>query len=96
MSQLAINADEFQSAQWAKDKGLYAEVFESVEDLDAGILKLADYLLSTNPEAQSLLKKVFWENCENWDELLEQRAEMSGRLVLSDFTKAALAKYAQK
>ena len=96
MSQLAINADEFQSAQWAKDKGLYAEVFESVEELDAGILKLAEYLLSTNPEAQSLLKKVFWENCENWDELLEQRAEMSGRLVLSDFTKAALAKYAQK
>lgn len=94
MTQLTINADRFQSAEWAKDKGLYTEVFDSAADLDAGVMRMADYLLKTNPEAQSLLKKVFWQDCENWDELLEQRAEMSGRLVLSEFTKKALEAYA--
>ncbi len=93
MSQMTINANEFYSAEWAKSKGLYADVLESAEELDEAVMKLADYLLSTNPEAQSLLKGVFWEGCENWDELLEQRAEMSGKLVLSDYTKKALAKY---
>jgi methylglutaconyl-CoA hydratase len=94
MSQLTINADAFQSATWAKDKGLYADVFETVEALDEAVLKLADYLLSTNPEAQYLLKSVFWENCQHWDTLLESRAEVSGKLVLSEFTKHALARFA--
>jgi methylglutaconyl-CoA hydratase len=95
MSQLAINADQFMSAEWAKNKGLYADVFETVEALDEAVMKLANYLVSTNPEAQQLLKEVFWEGCENWDELLEQRAEKSGRLVLSDFTKEALARFSK-
>jgi len=94
MTQLTINANEFQSATWAKEKGLYAEVFESAEELREGVMKLADYLLSTNPEAQSMLKGIFWENCADWDELLEKRAAMSGQLVLSEFTKKALANYA--
>jgi methylglutaconyl-CoA hydratase len=94
MSQLTINANEFQSASWAKHKGLYADVFETVEELDNAVLKLADYLLSTNPEAQSLLKNIFWEDCQHWDTLLESRAEVSGQLVLSDFTKKALARFA--
>ena len=94
MSHLAINANEFQSAAWAKEKGLYNDVFDTEEALEAGVLKLADYLLYTNPEAQRMLKKVFWEGCEHWDTLLEQRAEMSGKLVLSEFTKKALASYA--
>lgn len=92
MSQLSINANEFQSAHWAKDKGLYADVFEDAETLDTAVMKLADYLVNTNPEARTLLKKTFWEGTENWDELLETRAEMSGRLVLSDYTKTALDK----
>lgn len=95
MSQLAIDANTFYSPDWAKARGLYAEVHESAEALDEAVMKLADYLLSTNPEAQSMLKKVFWEGCENWDELLEARAEMSGKLVLSEFTKTALAAYAK-
>lgn len=95
MSQLAINADQFMSAEWAKNKGLYADVFETVDALDEAVMKLANYLVSTNPEAQRLLKEVFWEGCENWDELLEQRAEKSGRLVLSDFTKEALARFSK-
>ena len=93
MSQLAINADIFQTAEWAKSKGLYGDIYESGEELDKAVMDLADYLLGTNPEAQSMLKKVFWENCDHWDELLELRAEKSGQLVLSSFTKEALAKF---
>ena len=93
MSQLTIDADTFRSAKWAKGKGLFNDVYENVEELDEAVMKLADYLLSKNPEAQQMLKKVFWENYSHWDELLEQRAEMSGRLVLSEYTKEALKAY---
>ena len=94
MSQMTINADHFYPASWAMEKGLYAEVFDDIDSLDAGVQKLVDYLLSKNPEAQSMLKKVFWEGTENWDELLSDRAAMSGRLVLSEYTKTVLAQYA--
>ncbi len=93
-SQLAINATEFYTAEWARDRGLYAKVLASAEELDEEVMRLADFLLGTNPEAQRLLKKVCWEGCDHWSELLASRAEMSGTLVLSDFTKKALAKYA--
>ena len=94
MSQLTINANVFQSADWAKSKGLYANVYDSASELDEAVTELAEYLLGTNPEAQTLLKGVFWEGYEHWDKLLEQRAEISGKLVLSSFTKEALAKFA--
>ena len=94
MSQMTINADHFYSAEWAKNKGLYADVFDDIDSLDAGVQKLVDYLLSKNPEAQSMLKKVFWEGTENWDDLLADRAAMSGRLVLSEYTKSVLSGYA--
>ncbi|MEQ8909812.1 MAG: enoyl-CoA hydratase/isomerase family protein [Vicingaceae bacterium] len=94
MSQMTINADEFYSPEWAKAKGLYADVLDSAEELDAEVDKLANYLLSKNPEAQAELKKVFWRGCEDWDNLLESRAELSGKMVLSSYTKEILAKYA--
>jgi len=93
-SQLAINADAFQPAEWAKAKGLYADVFEDAATLDAEVLKLAQWLIATNPEARAGIKAITWEGCENWDTLLAERAAKSGELVLSDFTKKALAKYA--
>lgn len=95
-SQLSINATEFQTAQWAKDKGLYAEVYDWPEELDRAILALAEKLSDSNPEAQRMLKKVIWEGTENWDDLLEKRAEISGKLVLSDYTKSALTKFGKK
>lgn len=91
-SQVTIHADEFMSAEWAKEKGLYTQVFDSLEELDKEVENLSEYLLSKNPEAQKLLKEVFWQNCQNWDELLESRAELSGKLVLSDYTKKMLKK----
>jgi len=96
MSQLAIDATEWQTAQWAKDKGLYTEIFDSVDEMDEGIAKLANTLASSNPEAMQMLKRVFWEGTEHWDDLLLERAAMSGKLVLSDFTRKAINKFKKK
>jgi methylglutaconyl-CoA hydratase len=96
MSQLAINATEFKSAQWAREKGLYTDVFDSIEDMDIAIDALANRLSNSNPEAMTMLKQIFWQGAENWDTLLIQRAEMSGKLVLSDFTKNAIAAFKAK
>ncbi len=96
MSQLAINASEWQTAQWAKEKGLYTEIFETEEQMDAAIDALVEKLSNSNPEAMSELKKIFWAGTENWDTLLLERAGISGRLVLSDFTKNAIEKFKAK
>lgn len=96
MSQLAINATEWRSAQWAKEKGLYADVYETIEEMDAAIDQLANRLSNSNPEAMAMLKRIFWEGTENWDDLLLERAAMSGKLVLSDFTKNAIAAFKSK
>lgn len=92
-SQMALNATEWQTAEWSKQKGLYTEAFESTEQLDEYLDHFLDKLVNSNPEALSLLKKVFWDGTDNWDKLLEERAEMSGRLVLSDFSKNAIGKF---
>lgn len=94
--QLTINATEWQTAQWAKEKGLYAELFSSAEEMDKGIDTLANKLATSNPEAMAMLKKVMWQGTENWDELLIERAGMSGTLVLSEFTVNAINKFKQK
>ncbi len=96
MSTMAINATDWYSADWAREKGLYAEVYDTVEKMDTAIVELSEKLASSNPEAMMLLKKVFWEGTENWDELLGERAAMSGQLVLSDFTKNAINKFKKK
>lgn len=90
---LSINATEWQTAAWAKEKGLYAELFTSVAALDEGVQKLAEKLARSNPEAMAMMKKAFWEGTEHWDTLLLERAEMSGKLVLSAFTRNAIAKF---
>lgn len=96
MSQLAINATEWQSAQWAAEKGLYAEIFDSIEEMDKAIDVLATKLANSNPEAMSMLKTIFWQGTENWDELLVERAAMSGKLVLSEFTINAINSFKSK
>ena len=94
--QLTINATEWQTAQWAKEKGLYAEVFSTAEEMDKGIAALAGKLATSNPEAMMMLKKIMWEGTENWDTLLLERAGMSGTLVLSEFTVNAINKFKAK
>lgn len=95
-STLSVNATKWFDAIWAKDKGIYSEVFDSNEKMDEAINNLSQNLLNSNPEAMKKLKEVFWEKNKNWDKLLEERAEYSGELVLSDFTKNAIAKFKNK
>ena len=92
-SQLTINATEWQTAEWAKQKNMYADMYKSVSEMDEAIDILANKLAQSNPEAMLLLKKVMWQGTEHWDSLLLERAEMSGKLVLSDFTKNAIQKF---
>lgn len=93
MSQMTINAEEFYSAEFGKEKGLYGEVFETTEALDEAVSSLSEQLASYNPEALKEMKNVFWENTEHWDTLLSERAEISGKLVLSEFTKKTLKRF---
>lgn len=95
-SQMALNATEFQTAKWGQDRGLFQEVFETTEQLDAYIIHFTEKLLQSNPDALRLLKKIFWEGTDDWDKLLDERAGMSGMLVLSDFTKNAIAAFKSK
>lgn len=95
-SQMALDATTWYPAAWAKEKGLYTNVSETVEEMDEAIRTLAAQLAKSNPEALGLLKKVFWKGTEDWDELLAERAAMSGRLVLSDFTVKAISKFKAK
>lgn len=90
-SQLAINATEWCTADWAKEKGLFTEVFESTERLDAYIAYFAEKLVNSSPEAMRQLKTVLWQGTEHWDTLLYERAAVSGQLILSDFAKKAIA-----
>jgi methylglutaconyl-CoA hydratase len=81
---------EWKSAAWANQKGLYAKVFATTTELDTEITAFANKLAAYNPEALTEMKKVFWKGTENWNTLLYERAEISGKLVLSDFSKKAL------
>ena len=93
MSQIAIDANSFYEAEWARQKGLYNQVFDTLEALDEAVQKFAENLCNYNPEAMKEMKKVFWSGTEDWDELLAERAVISGRLVLSEFTKETLKKF---
>ncbi len=96
MSQLAIDASSWRSADWAAGHGLYAEVFDTSAELDAAVEKLASQLAASSPEAMRELKAMFWSGTEHWDELLAQRAAISGKLVLSEFTREAIARFKSK
>lgn len=86
-STLSIDAASWNSAEWALERGLFSKVCPTQEELDKEVNALAEQLSNYSPEAMKELKKVFWKDTEDWDSLLEKRAEISGRLVLSDFTK---------
>ena len=95
-SHLAIDSSLWRSADWAKRKGLFAELHTSVENMDESIVRLANKLSHSNPVAMAEMKKIFWNGTERWEELLKERAAISGKLVLSEFTKKALAAFKTK
>jgi len=93
MSQIAIDANSFYPAEWAMQKGLFTQVYESTEALDEAVKAFAENLCNYNPEAMREMKQMFWKGTEHWDTLLAERAAISGRLVLSDFTKETLKRF---
>ncbi|WP_274475339.1 enoyl-CoA hydratase/isomerase family protein [Mangrovimonas aestuarii] len=93
MSQIAIDANTFYDAEWARNKGLFAQVYDTTEELDEAVQAFAENLCNYNPEAMKEMKQVFWQGTDHWDTLLAERAEISGRLVLSDFTKETLKRF---
>ncbi len=95
LSKLTLDATDWHTAYWAKEKGLYSRVFETARDMDEYVSILTEKLAGYNPQALMEMKKAFWQGTENWDELLSERAAISGKLVLSDFTKNALQKLKQ-
>ena len=95
-STMTINATKWFDANWACSKGLYSSVFDTSEEMDSEIEKLASTLSKSSSESMKDLKKVMWENTDHWDTLLTKRAESSGKLVLSDFTKKAIEKFNSK
>ncbi|HRF26299.1 MAG TPA: enoyl-CoA hydratase-related protein, partial [Ferruginibacter sp.] len=95
-SALAIDATMWRNSDWAKKKGLFAEVHENIENMDESVGRLANTLAHSSPEAMAELKKVTWQGTDHWDELLMERAAISGRLVLSDFTRNAITKFKTK
>ncbi|WP_153796922.1 enoyl-CoA hydratase/isomerase family protein [Foetidibacter luteolus] len=95
-SQLAVDAGMWRNGDWARRKGLYAELHPSLESMEESIARLSDALSHYNPEAMAEMKKVLWHDTDHWDKLLNDRAAISGKLVLSDFTKEFIQKFKSK
>lgn len=95
-AQLAINATEFYSAEWAQEKSMYQDVYETPEEMDAEINLLAEKLAQSSQDAMTKLKEVFWKGTDDWDQLLTERAAVSGQLVLSEFTVNAINQFKKK
>jgi methylglutaconyl-CoA hydratase len=95
-SALAIDAAIWRNSEWAKRKNMFAEVHETVENMDESIFRLANHLAQSSPQAMAQIKKMLWHGTDNWDELLKQNAAISGKLALSEFTKNAIEKFKAK
>lgn len=95
-SHLAIDAGTWRNADWAKRKGLYAELHPTLEGMEESVARLANTLAHSSPEAIYELKKIFWKGTEHWDQLLLERAAISGKLILSEFARNAIAKMRSK
>ena len=96
LSQLAIDATEWRSAEWAKRHGLYSEMYKTILGVDDAVGTLAEKLAHSSPDAMAQLKKTLWHGTENWDALLSERAAISGHLVLSTFTRNAINQFKAK
>jgi methylglutaconyl-CoA hydratase len=95
-TQLAIDATMWRNGDWARRKGLFAELHPNIEGMDESIQRLTNTLMQSSPEAMAEMKKTFWKGTEHWDKLLIERAALSGKLVLSEFTKNAIENFKAK
>jgi methylglutaconyl-CoA hydratase len=95
-SSLAIDATMWRNADWARKRGLYAELHTTVEYMDESIHRLVNSLVHSHPQAMAEIKKMSWNGTGHWDHLLLERAAISGRLILSDFARHAIHSFRKK
>lgn len=95
-SQLAIDATMWRNADWARRKGLFAELHASIEEMDESVNRLANVLMHSSQDAMLEMKKIFWKGTDHWDNLLLERAAISGRLILSEASRHAIEKFKKK
>jgi methylglutaconyl-CoA hydratase len=95
-TQLSIDANLWRNADWARKKGLYAELHPDITGMDESIQRLTETLAHSSPEAMVEMKKIFWQGTEHWDKLLAERAAISGRLITTDFSRKAVQKAKSK
>src|SRR5690606_18193392 len=88
--QLAIDATHWRSAEWAQKKGLYAEVHRDMESLDEAVFRLSQSLAHASPEAMAAIKQMLWRGTDNWEDIMQERAGLSGRLAVTELAKAAI------
>ncbi|WP_291962992.1 enoyl-CoA hydratase/isomerase family protein [Maribacter sp.] len=93
MGEMSLAPTEWKSAYWAQEKGLFNKVFDSAQEMDKELDFFIHKLASYNAEALTEWKKVLWEGTDHWDTLLTDRAAITGKLALSDFTRNALSKF---
>ncbi len=93
LAEMSLSPTEWKNAYWAKEKGLFTKVFDSIKELDNELELFTQKLSSYNPEALQEWRKVLWEGTGHWNQLLTERASITGTLVLSEFTKNALSKF---
>ena len=93
ISEMSLSPTEWKNAYWAQEKGLFAKVFDDSKKMDDALHFFTEKLSSYNPEALEEWKKVLWAGTSDWDTLLVDRAALTGKLVLSEFTKNALSKF---
>ena len=95
-SQLAIDATMWRNADWARRKGLFAELHASIEEMDESVNRLANVLMHSSQDAMLEMKKIFWKGTDHWDNLLLERAAIRGRLILSEASRHAIEKFKKK
>lgn len=95
-TELSLNPDQWRSAVWAKEKGLFQEVFSSMEEMDESVDAFCERLAGYSTEALKGLKTIFWENTESWDKLLFARAAISGKLVMTTEARERLLDFKNK
>ena len=93
LAELSLSPSEWKNAYWAKEKGLFSKVFSTIKEMDKELEYYTTTLATYNPSALKELKKVLWANAENWDTLLLNRAEITGNLALSQYTRKALSAF---
>jgi methylglutaconyl-CoA hydratase len=90
-SQLAIDASSWRTAEWAKTRGLYSEVHANIQDLDESLERLVNRLSHSSLQAIREIKKILWHDTSHWDQLLAERAKISGSLVITPMAQKAIA-----